>query len=652
MLVTRCCVLKNNKLLKTNIIVSAILLIGFTLTAMFSYQANYKASLDSIEKISFLTAEGIYYQLTSMFTKPLNIALTMAHDSLLKQHLSIEKHYLKNHAYIETTKDYLKSYKEKYGFDSVFLVSTATQRYYNFNGLDRILKKEDPENVWYYNLLKTPVEYSLNIDNDEVEGADNDITVFINCKIENTHGEVIGIVGVGIHIEYLKELLESYEKKSQVKAYLIDTDGSIEISTMHTGYENIDWFKYYGQESIRKKIMDWKKDASNLEVWTSSHATSNEKSYIVTRYIPELSWHLIIEQNTGHILKSIRDRIFQTAFLVGAVVLTVVVIITTVIKNFNKQIAELIEERETIFRKATEELYDTIYELNITKNSYVGERTAQYFASLGAEALPYDEGLRLIAEKQIKEEYREGYISTFRPENVIREYERGNNHLWYEFMISQDGARYYWMRIDAYIFYFPEDRSIHMFTYRKNIDEEKGKERQAEIDEMTGFYTKKATERLICRQLAETPKIRHAFFIFDIDNFKQANDSCGHAFGDFCIRTFTDILRQHFRSEDVLGRIGGDEFVAFIPIPDMEWMENKAKELSSALHVTCVDGTSSWNMSASIGIAVAPESGTDFEMLYKNADVALYMTKKKGKNGFTIYGSPSDDGVVSRAKQR
>lgn len=168
---------------------------------------------------------------------------------------------------------------------------------------------------------------------------------------------------------------------------------------MHTGYENIDWFKYYGQESIRKKIMDWKKDASNLEVWTSSHATSNEKSYIVTRYIPELSWHLIVEQNTGQILKSIRDRIFQTAFLVGAVVLTVVVIITIVIKNFNKQIAELIEERETIFRKATEELYDTIYELNITKNSYVGERTAQYFASLGAENLPYDEGLRLIAEK-------------------------------------------------------------------------------------------------------------------------------------------------------------------------------------------------------------------------------------------------------------
>lgn len=61
----------------------------------------------------------------------------------------------------------------------------------------------------------------------------------------------------------------------------------------------------------------------------------------------------------------------------------------------------------------------------------------------------------------------------------------GNNHLRYDFKITQDGSRYFWMRIDAYIFFSQEDECIHMFTYRKNINAEKEKEIRASYDEMT-----------------------------------------------------------------------------------------------------------------------------------------------------------------------
>ena len=81
---------KNNRLFKTNAVISLILLIGFALTAALSYHANYRTSLDSMEQISTLTADGICYQLTAMFTKPVNVSLTMSHDSLLREHLSKE----------------------------------------------------------------------------------------------------------------------------------------------------------------------------------------------------------------------------------------------------------------------------------------------------------------------------------------------------------------------------------------------------------------------------------------------------------------------------------------------------------------------------------------------------------------------------------
>ena len=603
--------------MKTNILVSIILIVGFSLTAMLSYQANYKASLDNIEQVSSLTAEGIYYQLTSMFAKPVNVSLTMAHDSLLVNHLSEEEKYFGNEKYIQTTQKYLKIYQERYGFDSVFLASAITKNYYNFRGLDRVLNKDNPENIWFFSLLESNQDYSLNIDNDEVKGADNAITVFVNCKVKDHSGNVLGIIGVGMRIEHLKELLLSYEKKFKLETYLIDKKGIIEISTTYTGYEEKNWFEIYGQNSIKKDILAWKEDFANLEMWTESSESPIDKNYIVTRYIPELSWHLIVKQNTGRLISEMRHNLFQVCLIITFIILIVLVVITAVIRNFNKQITKLVEEREAVFRRSTEQLYDNINELNITENTYIGENTVKYFESIGAKGLPYDQGLFVIAERQIKEEYREGYVSIFSPKNVIREYEKGNRHLRYEFMTLQDEENYIWMRVDAYIFYSPEDNSIHMFTYRKNINEEKKKEEKAEIDEMTGFYNKKATERLISKKLLKSPTQKYALFIFDIDNFKQANDNYGHLFGDSCIKEFTRVIKESLGEEStIMGRVGGDEFVVFTPIINTEWVDRKAKEVSKAF---------------------TPEAGKEFKDIYRNADTALYQTKEKGKNGYTIY---------------
>ena len=628
--------MKNKHLLKINLIIAIILVIGFVLTAVLSYRANYRTSLDKMEQISTLTAEGIYYRLTTKFTKPVNISLTMAHDSLLASHLSGEPRHGDDAAYIETTRAYLETYQKKYDFDSVFLVSAATGRYYSFRGVDRVLTEKNPENAWYFRLLDSPRDYTLEVDNDEVQGADNAITVFVNCKIKDAAGRVLGVVGVGIRIDSLQELLRSYEEKYHVTASLVSKNGTMEISTAHTGYEGKDWFTVYRQEDIREKVLGWNADSMSLKLWTPTAPRSHEKSFIVTRFIPELSWNLIVAQNTGLLIRKMQTQLYQTCAILVAVILIILLVITTVIRKFNRQITQLMEERQQFFTRATEQQYDNIWEFNITENCAEGTRTEESFAARDGRPLPYDQGIALMAETRVKKEFRRGYLETFAPRNVIRAYESGNSHLRYDFMTRRNDGQYYWMRVDAHIFYSAEDASIHMLAYRKNIDAEKNQELRAATDEMTGVYTKKATERAIGRLLSEKPDGAYAFFIFDIDNFKQANDRFGHAFGDVCIRTFTGILKRHFRGKGLLGRIGGDEFAAFIPIPDREWAEATAKNLSAALCAECADGTARWRMSASIGVALAPQCGTDFAGLYQSADAALYQTKKRGKNGFTM----------------
>jgi diguanylate cyclase (GGDEF)-like protein len=178
-----------------------------------------------------------------------------------------------------------------------------------------------------------------------------------------------------------------------------------------------------------------------------------------------------------------------------------------------------------------------------------------------------------------------------------------------------------------------------MFVYFQNIESEKQKELQAQTDKMTGLYNKDTTECLVRQALSGSGggKNLFAFIILDIDNFKSINDSCGHAVGDLAITEFASIIRQNVRKGDILGRVGGDEFAAFVPIPSIEWAEKKVSELSKALHGSHSAEGKTYGLSASIGVSFAPKDGEDFETLYKNADAALYRIKAMGKNGYALF---------------
>ena len=319
------------------------------------------------------------------------------------------------------------------------------------------------------------------------------------------------------------------------------------------------------------------------------------------------------------------------------------VIITSVIRKYNRRIIELTVVKEQahrdVFQKATEQLYENIYELDITHNRAANEATEHYFESLGApENTPYDQALQIVSEKQIKKEFRQGYIDTFKPEAVLEAYKKGTENLRYDFMITADGETYYWMRITAQIFYWDEDGSVRMLTYRQNIDEEKRRELylydQMQKDSLTGLFNKAATREHIRTWLLEHPDATSAFFILDVDDFKFINDRQGHAAGDTVLHDFAGALKKQFGGGSVVGRIGGDEFAAFLPVSDRQEAEKKARELVSALRKTPDAGGGA--ITTSIGVAVAPKDGKEFEALYRNADTALYQTKRRGKNGYTM----------------
>lgn len=160
---------------------------------------------------------------------------------------------------------------------------------------------------------------------------------------------------------------------------------------------------------------------------------------------------------------------------------------------------------------------------------------------------------------------------------------------------------------------------------------------QMRRDTLTDTYNKSG-EKIINEIL--TLQSRGLFFMIDLDNFKAINDNYGHAAGDALLSSLGCTLKGIFRSDDVVARIGGDEFVVFIPnSSDKGLAERKAGEILSRIRSLRVEACPELALSVSIGIAVCPDDGADYTQLYAAADKAMYLVKRAQKNGYQFYVS-------------
>ncbi|MBQ8781931.1 MAG: GGDEF domain-containing protein [Oscillospiraceae bacterium] len=167
---------------------------------------------------------------------------------------------------------------------------------------------------------------------------------------------------------------------------------------------------------------------------------------------------------------------------------------------------------------------------------------------------------------------------------------------------------------------------------------------KARIDRLTGVNNKRSFEEAVEKSLSsDDKKSMGVLLILDVDNFKGVNDTLGHSYGDKVLENIGVILKATFRSSDILGRIGGDEFAVYMSIPQNEHTNSvsiitaRCEALCAAFRNNYTGEDNSYKISTSIGAAIADGSTKDFASLYKNADKALYSSKHKGKDTYTIY---------------
>ena len=154
----------------------------------------------------------------------------------------------------------------------------------------------------------------------------------------------------------------------------------------------------------------------------------------------------------------------------------------------------------------------------------------------------------------------------------------------------------------------------------------------AVTDFLTGLYIRRYFMSRLQDELLRSERYNKVFSIVmaDIDNFKDFNDTYGHATGDQVLKAAGSFFQQSLRQTDVIARYGGEEFIIFFPETDKEAAYVLAERLKKGFSQIRLDILP--RLAISLGISTYPEDGKDIETLIKNADTAMYSAKQRGRN--------------------
>ena len=225
-------------------------------------------------------------------------------------------------------------------------------------------------------------------------------------------------------------------------------------------------------------------------------------------------------------------------------------------------------------------------------------------------------------------------------QKALTELQRAGRTVFQGRLHTSDGD-YHWYRFYMAVVFDDKRQIKRVLGNVLDINDTQNKfarmQHKAERDPLTGIYNRAVFEKYVNEVLADSSKRQHAFFLLDIDDFKNVNDSRGHAFGDTVLCELTANLERSFRSSDLLGRIGGDEFaVLMCDITSMENALVKAGQICSLY--TKGAAKEGLKISCSIGMVFCEsDDGAAFDDLYQKADSALYKAKGKGKNFFVVF---------------
>lgn len=296
-----------------------LVFVSFLLSTVVSLVSLHVMSQRNVREMNKVLATQIYDHIKGELSGPIMAARTMSNDYFLASVIAEESKDNEEQV-AQDMRAYLSALEHGLGYQSAFVIGDKSGRYYTRDGFSRRLDaSHDGRDSWYPAFMRSDSWYALDVDKDEIEAGE--LTVFVNAKLRGDGGDVLGVCGVGVRMGGIQELFATFEEAFGVKINLVDANGLVEVDTNKDQIE---------RSNLKELIAG---GPSGEYVYQSS----SDGRFIVTKYLDDLNWYLIVQSEGSNELGGFANVIMLNVGLCALVM----VLLVAAMRYHNKQTTEL-----------------------------------------------------------------------------------------------------------------------------------------------------------------------------------------------------------------------------------------------------------------------------------------------------------------------
>ena len=301
-------------------LVLSVISVSFILAILVSILSLTLLARENTKEVDTMLTYRVYDVISGNLNEPIIVAQTMSCNDFLIDFLENEDSLTEEEA-VSIMQSYLSGVRDGLEYDSAFLVSENSRRYYTYDGLNKIVDPvNDDHDIWYSMFVDQNVPYDLDVDNDEVNRGR--WTVFVNARIEDSDGNLLGVCGVGVQMSDIQQLFRECEQEYGVKINLVDHEGLVQVDTDDI---NIETARLGSNIRINE----------NTNEYVSQ--TTDDNEFVVTKYVEYLDWYLVVISAPTTISRDFIEVIVLNIVMFLIVLWILIMMITMILKRIKKE---------------------------------------------------------------------------------------------------------------------------------------------------------------------------------------------------------------------------------------------------------------------------------------------------------------------------
>ncbi|ALO45337.1 sensor domain-containing diguanylate cyclase [Pseudohongiella spirulinae] len=324
-----------------------LMVAGFMATSLTSYFVARDSLASSIsDQMLPLTSDNIYSEIQRDLLRPILISSVMATDTFVRDWA------LTGEDDADRIIAYLTEIQNEYDTITAFYVSEESRQYYHPTGVLKTVTAEDPDDIWYFRVRDMRTPFEVNVDTDTADRSR--VSIFINYRVLDYQGRYIGATGVGLSVQAVTRLIDTYQQRYDRTIYFVDRQGNVTLTGRD--YQGVNRLQdRAGFSPLATQILSTPSTSQDFIDPSGDHI------YLNSRLVPEFDWYLIVEQRGTATEARLDSTLLRNLSLSGGIMILVLLIAHFTLRSYQRKLEDM-ATTDRLTGIANRHLFESIFE--------------------------------------------------------------------------------------------------------------------------------------------------------------------------------------------------------------------------------------------------------------------------------------------------